>query len=444
VERRSGAARQLAQVAEQVRRTDEPAYYADGHCDGLPPVADALEQHAEESHARQIAAIPLRKPAEPVRDDSRLLAKRGRNSRRERPQFVLVAEQFDARTLDRDRLAEVALVCTTALYNAREFDRLPLGWLLRPLGAMKNQVTAHLPRTLFGAAVIAAGIAALVFVPADFNVETAGALQPVERREIFAPRSGLVDQVLVTHGQTVKQGQELVLLRDPSLDLEMKRVDGELETARQQLDAVRATRTNRAIRDANPTDAYRLSAEERELQQQLTNLRRELELLRHEQEQLVVTAPIAGQVLTWDLSHRLSARPVERGEVLVTVADLSGEWQLELEVPDDRIGYVLQAQQELEPELPVRFRLTSDDREQHEGHIAEICQTADVNSDGVTAPSPTVLVKVNLDKMELSDAGRRELRPGVSARAQIECGQRPLGYVWLHDIWDTAVEWATF
>jgi multidrug efflux pump subunit AcrA (membrane-fusion protein) len=281
-------------------------------------------------------------------------------------------------------------------------------------------------------------------VPADFNVETAGTLQPVERRDVFAPRSGLVDEVLVTHGQAVNKGQELVRLRDPSLDLEIKRVDGALETARQQLDAVRATRTNRAVRDENPTDAYRLSADERELQQQLTNLRRELELLRHEQEQLLVTAPIAGHVLTWDLSHRLSARPVERGEILVTVADLANEWQLELEVPDDRIGYVLAAQQELEPNLPVRFRLTSDDREQHEGHIAEICQTADMKSDGATAPSPTVLVKVKLDKMELSDAGRRELRPGVSARAQIECGQQSLGYVWLHDVWETAVEWATF
>jgi multidrug efflux pump subunit AcrA (membrane-fusion protein) len=434
----------LAQVAEQIRRTDEPAYYADGHSDGLPPVAEALEQHAEESHARQIAAIPLRRPTKPGNDDSRLNMERSRHAPHERPHFILIAEQFDARGLERGRLAEVGEVCTTALYNAWEFDRLPLGWLLRPLGALKNQFTAHLPRTAFLLAAVAAGIAALVFVPADFYVETAGMLQPVERRDIFAPRSGLVDEVLVKHGESVKAGQELIRLRDPSLDLEMKRVDGELETAQRQLDAVRATRTNRAIRDVNPTDAYRLSAEERELEQRLANLRRELELLRHEQDQLVVTAPIAGQVLTWDLSHRLAARPVERGEVLVTVADLAAEWQLELEVPDDRIGYVLAAQQEIKPELPVHFRLTSDDREQHEGHIAEICQTADVKGDAATAPLPTVLVKVTLDKMELSDAGRRELRPGVSARAQIECGRRPLGYVWLHDIWDKVFEWMTF
>ena len=65
VERRSGAARRLEELAELVRRTDEPAYYADGQSDALPPIAEALERHAEESHARQIAAIPLRPPAEP-------------------------------------------------------------------------------------------------------------------------------------------------------------------------------------------------------------------------------------------------------------------------------------------------------------------------------------------------------------------------------------------
>jgi multidrug efflux pump subunit AcrA (membrane-fusion protein) len=443
IERRSGAARRLAQVAELVRRTNEPAFYADGHSDALPPVADALEQHAEESHARQISAIPIHWPVESLHRKNEESKQHGNGSRR-RPQFVIIAEQFDARAIDRDRLVEVGEVCATALYNALEFDRLPLSWLLRPLGAVKHQLTAHVPRTMFLLAAIAAAVVALVKVPADFNIDASGALQPIVRRDVFAPRSGLVDEVLVGHGADVKQGDPLVRMRDPQLDLEMKRVDGELETSQRQLDAVRATRTNRAVRDANPTDAYRLSAEERELQQRLTNLRRELELLQNERAALVVTAPIAGRVLTWDLSHRLSARPVDRGEVLMSVANLADKWQLELEVPDDRIGYVLAAQQAIQTDLPVRFKLSSDDREQHQGHIAEVCQTANVAESADAAPSPKVLVKVALDELELSDAARRELRPGVSARAQIACGQRPIGYVWFHDVWDAIVKWVRF
>jgi multidrug efflux pump subunit AcrA (membrane-fusion protein) len=297
---------------------------------------------------------------------------------------------------------------------------------------------------VFVLAAIAAAVTALVMVPAEFNVEATGTLEPIVRREVFAPRNGLIDEVLVVHGADVKRGDPLVRMRDPELNLEIKRVDGELETAQRQLDAVRATRTTQAVRGANSTDAPRLSAEEFELQQQLTNLRRELELLHHERDQLVVKAPIAGRVLTWEVTHRLAARPVERGEVLMSVADLTDDWQLELNVPDDRIGYVLAAQQTIQTDLPVRFRLSSDDREKHDGRIAEVCQTANVEEEPGSAPTPTVLVKVALDKLELNDFARRELRPGVSARAQIACGRAPVGYVWFHDIWDAAIEWLTF
>jgi hypothetical protein len=126
------------------------------------------------------------------------------------------------------------------------------------------------------------------------------------------------------------------------------------------------------------------------------------------------------------------------------VADVSADWQLELEVPDDRLGYVLAAQRDLEPDLQVRYRLSSDDRQQHVGKIAEICKTANVAEHDKQAPSPTVLVKVAVDTAELAASLGGELRPGVSARAQIECGRRPVGYVWLHDIWDKTMEWLKF
>jgi multidrug efflux pump subunit AcrA (membrane-fusion protein) len=445
IERRSGAARRLSKVAELVRRTDEPAHYADGECDALPPVAEAIGRHVEECHARHVAAIPLREPVAVHADDD-VLSKSRRQRRSARPAFVLIAEQFDAREgeLRRDWLVEVAEVSTTALYNALTVDRLPLGWLLRPMGRVKEAVATHLPRTALILGAIAAGIAALILVPADFNIEADGTMQPSVRRDVFAPRNGLVDEVLVKHGVDVTAGQALVRMRDPSLELELKRVDGELETAQRQLDAVRATRTNRAIRETNPVESYRLSAEERELEQKVTNARRELELLKHEREQLVVTSPITGRVLTWDVGHQLAARPVERGEVLVTVADLASPWQLELDVPDDRMGYVLQAQRELQVDLPVKFRLGSEEQATHNGRILEVCQTANRPAEKASRQAPTILTKVSLNAPELEAELGEKVRPGMSARAQIACGRQPVGYVWLHDIWDAAVEWWQF
>src|SRR2546423_14803375 len=96
-----------------------------------------------------------------------------------------------------------------------------------------------------------------------------------------------------------------------------------------------------------------------------------------------------GRVLTWDVGHQLLARPVERGEVLVTVADLAADWQLDLDVPDDQIGHVAAARQTMQPDLAVRFRLHSQDNP-HMGHIRDVSTTADVASDSKTRPTPTV------------------------------------------------------
>ncbi|MGD9635412.1 MAG: HlyD family efflux transporter periplasmic adaptor subunit, partial [Pirellulales bacterium] len=177
--------------------------------------------------------------------------------------------------------------------------------------------------------------------------------------------------------------------------------------------------------------------------QQLANLTAELKLLNGQRDELVVRSPIAGRVLTWDLSNRLAARPVERGEVLLTVADLSADWQLELDVADDRIGHVLAAQSLQENDaLPVEFQLHSADST-YSGHVEKIGMTASVDTREPSAARPMVEVTVAFDKQELGDA-QQDLRPGVTARAEIDCGRRPLGYVWFHDVWDAAINWLRF
>ena len=86
----------------------------------------------------------------------------------------------------------------------------------------------------------------------------------------------------------------------------------------------------------------------------------------------------------------------------------------------------------------------------HEGHGPKPEQkephphSANVAPDKTSLPKPTIVTKVSFDTLELVKAVGGELRPGVSARAQIACGRRPLGYVWFHDIWDAAIQWWQF
>lgn len=442
--RRAGAVRQLERLAGVALRFNEPIYYAGDTSDCLPQVAELLEQYTDQSHARQLAIVPVALPP----DDDETGPPKSRRSRREdRPVAVLIAEQFDAQSgaLIRERVAEVARVSATAVVQATRWDRLPLRPLLELVGRVRDLL---LPRNLIKAVtaivLVAAAVSALVFTPADFTVEAPGTLEPSVRRHVFASRNGLVDEVLVRHGDSVNENEELIRLRDSELDLRWKRISGELETTSEQLDAVRATKTGRAAGDVTALESYRLSAEERQLEQELDNLRRQLELLDDERQSLVIRSPLAGRVITWDVERLLAARPVDRGQVLLSVADLTDRWQLELDVPDDRIGYVLAARDAADEELPVEFRLSSNERERFDGQIEQVAGLAEIDSADGPAESPTIRVTVSFDKQPLLAVTGGQLRPGMTARARIHCGQRPLGYVWLHDIWDAAVRWFTF
>ena len=56
-----------------------------------------------------------------------------------------------------------------------------------------------------------------------------------------------------------------------------------------------------------------------------------------------------------------------------------------------------------------------------------------------TKKAPAFKANIEIDENELLDA-----RPGMTAEVRIHCGERSLGYVWLHDIWDSVYSWVVF
>lgn len=116
----------------------------------------------------------------------------------------------------------------------------------------------------------------------------------------------------------------------------------------------------------------------------------------------------------------------------MTVADLTGGWIAELQVPDDRIGFVLDAQRRHEEPLRVTFELSTDPGEMHAGVLERIANRVELSDD----QKPAVLATVNFD-----DSTIAKLRPGATVLARIHCGRKPLGYVWLHDLIHTVREW---
>ena len=50
-----------------------------------------------------------------------------------------------------------------------------------------------------------------------------------------------------------------------------------------------------------------------------------------------------GVVTTWDVEKLLRNRPVKTGQAVLNVADGSGEWEVELKMSEDRMGYMAKA-----------------------------------------------------------------------------------------------------
>ena len=59
----------------------------------------------------------------------------------------------------------------------------------------------------------------------------------------------------------------------------------------------------------------------------------------------------------------------------MSVADPNGDWELEVHMPEDRIGHVALAEKDIRPDLPVRFILRTSPGVEHEGVVKEVQRT---------------------------------------------------------------------
>src|SRR6185436_308002 len=140
------------------------------------------------------------------------------------------------------------------------------------------------------------------------------------------------------------KGQTLIELRNTDLDIAEAEVEGRRTAAAEQLSSVDRTIFDEGKR-LTAEERARLSGERSQLREQIASLDRQLTLYADKREHLVVTSPIDGEVTTWSADDLLESRPVRQGQQLLTVAAVGGAWELELRVPDDRSGRVVEAAQ---------------------------------------------------------------------------------------------------
>ncbi len=435
IDRRSNVIRAAEELIRRVAATRKPFWFDDASGassarETLPPQLDrALHEHLDASASRLLAVLPLIAPASATgADESKttnalLLG-------------ALLIESFSGvenLAQLKYRAEVVARQSAIAVSNARTHTNLPFLWALRLMGRVGWHLRLRqLPRTIVVLGLLTAAIAALFLVPADFTIDGRGELQPISRRGVFATSDGIVSSLSSklqgNQVPTVDEGESLIELTHAPLDFEMTRTTGELQTARQKLNSTQVERLNVGRNDPNArAKIEQLSAQEQELGENIKSLTAQLEVLKKQQANLVQRSPIHGQVLTWDAAQHLQNRPVRQGERLLEVANVAGEWQLEVQVADQNIGYINAARRELQPNLDVAFVLATDPEVTYHGTLRDVSREVRFDPD----LGPSVLVTVSVPRSAVPNT---HLRPGATVIPHIHCGQRPIGFVWFHEL----------
>ena len=440
VERRASAVQAIETLVRVVATAGDPLWHPDPSRELPPQIEEELEHYIDESHATALAIIPLEKPrptpvVKPGGVDAVAVAKAEAGPRTApEPIGAIVAEWFSSSSFDEGKRARVDLVAEhgkVAIANALTHTSLPFYGLLDLLGKSRALTTArNLPRTVLAALSAVAVLLALVLIPAELRLEGKGTLEPVHRRDVFAGIDGVVEKLEsgLEHGAGVTGGQLLATLRNTDLEVALTDVLGRKASSEEQL-----VSTRRALLEDKKISAdekTRLAGRAAQLQREIESLEQQRKLYELKKLDLEVRSPIDGVIVTWQVRDRLTLRPVEKGQSLMSIADKTGPWELEVHMSDDRLGYINRAALDAKQagrELKVDYILATAPGTRHYGLVKEIHEQAEVRGEA----GNTVLVRVTIDPERHE---KEELGAGATVTARIACGKRSLGFVWFHDV----------
>jgi multidrug resistance efflux pump len=440
VERRATAVQALESLVRVVAKAGDALWHPEPGRELPPQVEDELDNYIDESHATALAIIPLEKPrptpvVKPGGVDAVAVAKaEAAPKRAPEPIGALVAEWFQSSSFEGGKRARVELVADhgkIAIANSIAHTNLPFYGIINLLGKSRVLTTArNLPRTVLATLATAAAIAALVLVPAELRLEAKGTLEPVHHREVFARIDGVVEKVEkgVEHGAAVAEGQLLATLRNTDLEVAITDVLGRKASSEEQLASTQ--RSLLADTKLSADERTRLAGRAAQLRREIDSLDEQLKLYETKKKDLEVKSPIAGVITTWQVRDKLMLRPVQTGQALMSVADKTGPWELEVHLPDDRLGHVNRAMDEERTggrPLEVDYIVATDPGTRHRGIVRDIHEQAEVRGES----GNTVLVRIEIESEKHEE---QELGAGATVTARIACGKRPLGYVWFHDV----------
>jgi multidrug efflux pump subunit AcrA (membrane-fusion protein) len=437
VEQRANLVRELTRLCKVVIRSGEDLVYT-GNTEGFAPdIRDALELYVDESGAKAVIITLLHRPESGDDKD------RDKGKDKDKVPFgCLIAEQIGDEVAPTDMHARTEVVArhaSTALWNSQEHGKIFLLPLLKTMGSpwrfFRGRTLAKIAAVFLAILTL---IGVLAFVPWKLTIEGRGALNPDKRRLTYAPEKGIVIDVPVEHGQLVKEGDVITRMDSPELQAKLKQLYADNQAARTQ-DSYLTIQARMATREE---EKNQIMGQLHEAKIKAKSTQEQIDIIQQQLDSMIVRAPLTGIVTTWQVKKELLGRPVEIGQELISIAATEGEWELEVEVPDDDMGPILEARNRLEgaikrgekppgSKLQAYFVTATDPEHRYPGYVDRIASKAEL-----VEQKHVVKVTVKFSDEVRNDFLRRNqaLRPGAEVRARVDCGNARLAYVLLRDV----------
>lgn len=428
---RANVVRLLSNVATASVSADTQ-FWITGDTEGIAPeVAKIINEYLDESHSRTLAVIPL-SAKQPEIDN---LEMRSRRKEKAQKLGAILIEYFDADVPQEQIDSDVQLIVAQSQlalensYKHGEIFLLPiwkrLGWLQKVL--FKD----HFAKTMTGLGVLAFLTLLLLFCPWQLKMKVDGVLHPSLRRTIHSKTEGIVKTIFVKERSKVKKGDPILELENRDLEIQISNAKSELETLTEdikdgqaQLSSISLTSRERAELDGQ--------IRQMEIRQQtLTNEMKLWELKRKYQ---IITSPIDGTVITSQLERRFQEAPVNPNLALVEIANLKGDWQVDIKIPQPKLGYVLAAFEEQNVEtLDVEFKISTDPNLTLKGTLSR----NDVENRAIPSDAGEAVVRgiVRMEKEELAKL-ENKLRSGAGTTVRVFCGTKSMGKAFFYQIFD--------
>lgn len=239
----------------------------------------------------------------------------------------------------------------------------------------------------------------LAFVPAQQKITAPASLEGSMQRAMVAPIDGYIKTVLANAGDTVKQGQTLLVLNNTDLVLQLEKLRSERDKINNQYQLAWANRDKGQIAI--------LSA-------QLAQSDAQLALIENQMDQSEIHAPFDGQIIRGDLSH-LSGAPVQQGQLLFELVPLTG-FKLTLDINEYDVGKLSDGQSGV-------LRLTGKPGDTIAFTLQKALPVASIKQDK----------SVFRVEAELKDPPT-DLRPGMQGIGKIAVGDSRIGLVWTQSL----------